>query len=154
MDFFRFLGNIVWFILCGFISGLAWLAIGLIWCITIIGIPVGIQCLKLSCVSFFPFGKNILLGTKTSSLLLNILWAVFGGLELAIGYLAAGIVLCCTIIGIPLGLQCFTIKNHKGNLGTDVFECCSGSCCLGNCSDSMVLNLVYAHRYVGVCVMC
>lgn len=109
MDFFRFLGNIVWFILCGFISGLAWLAIGLIWCITIIGIPVGIQCLKLSCVSFFPFGKNILLGTKTSSLLLNILWAVFGGLELAIGYLAAGIVLCCTIIGIPLGLQCFKL---------------------------------------------
>ena len=102
MDFFRFLGNIVWFILCGFISGLAWLAIGLIWCITIIGIPVVIQCLKLSCVSFFPFGKNILLGTKTSSLLLNILWAIFGGLELAIGSLAAGVVLCCPLIGIPL----------------------------------------------------
>ena len=70
---------------------------------------MGIQCLKLSCVSFFPFGKNILLGTKTSSLLLNILWAVFGGLELAIGYFAAGVLLCCTIIGIPLGLQCFKL---------------------------------------------
>ncbi len=109
MGLFRFFGNIVWFILYGFISGLAWLFIGLLWCVTIVGIPVGIQCFKLSCVSFFPFGKNILLGTKTSSLLLNILWVVFGGLELALGYLAAGILFCCTIIGIPLGLQCFKL---------------------------------------------
>lgn len=109
MGLFRFLGNIVWFIIYGFISGLAWLFIGLLWCITIVGIPVGIQCFKLSCVSFFPFGKNILLGTKTSSVILNILWIVFGGLELALGYLAAGIVFCCTIIGIPLGLQCFKL---------------------------------------------
>ena len=109
MNILSFLGNIIWFILYGFISGLAWLAIGLLWCITIIGIPVGIQCFKLSCVSFFPFGKNILLGTKTSSVILNILWIVFGGLELALGYLAAGIVFCCTIIGIPLGLQCFKL---------------------------------------------
>lgn len=109
MGLFRFLGNIVWFILYGFISGLAWLFIGLLWCITIVGIPIGIQCFKLSCVSFFPFGKNILLGTKTSSVFLNILWIVFGGLELALGYLAAGIVFCCTIIGIPLGLQCFKL---------------------------------------------
>lgn len=109
MGLFRFLENIVWFILYGFISGLAWLFIGLLWCITIVGIPVGIQCFKLSCVSFFPFGKNILLGTKTSSVILNILWIVFGGLELALGYLAAGILFCCTIIGIPLGLQCFKL---------------------------------------------
>ncbi|MDO5773830.1 MAG: YccF domain-containing protein [Spirochaetales bacterium] len=109
MGLFRFFGNIVWFILYGFISGLAWLFIGLLWCVTIVGIPVGIQCFKMSCVSFFPFGKNILLGTKTSSVILNILWIVFGGLELALGYLAAGIVFCCTIIGIPLGLQCFKL---------------------------------------------
>lgn len=109
MGLFRFLGNIAWFILYGFISGLAWLFIGLLWCITIVGIPVGIQCFKLSCVSFFPFGKNILLGTKTSSVILNILWIIFGGLELALGYLAAGILFCCTIIGIPLGLQCFKL---------------------------------------------
>lgn len=109
MGLFRFFGNIVWFILYGFISGLAWLFIGLLWCVTIVGIPVGIQCFKLSCVSFFPFGKNILLGTKTSSVILNILWIVFGGLELALGYLAAGILFCCTIIGIPLGLQCFKL---------------------------------------------
>lgn len=109
MNFFKFFGNIVWFILCGFISGLAWLFIGLFWCITIIGIPVGIQCFKLSCVSFFPFGKNIIIGEKTSSILLNIFWIIFGGLELAIGYLIAGILLCCTIIGIPFGLQCFKL---------------------------------------------
>ena len=48
----------------------------------------------------------------------------------------------------------FAIKDHKGNSGTYILESCSRSCCLGNFSDSAVLNLVYAHRYVGVCVMC
>lgn len=109
MNPLKFLGNIIWFIVCGFFSGMAWLFIGLLWCITIIGIPVGIQCFKLSSVSFFPFGKNIITGEKTSSILLNIFWIIFGGFELAIGYLITGILLCCTIIGIPFGLQCFKL---------------------------------------------
>ncbi|WP_296028997.1 YccF domain-containing protein [uncultured Treponema sp.] len=59
MNFLRFLGNIVWFVLYGFISGLAWLVIGLLWCVTIIGIPVGIQCFKLLKLAFLPFGAKI-----------------------------------------------------------------------------------------------
>ena len=51
------LGNILWFICGGAISGLEWLLAGCLWCITIIGIPVGLQCFKFASLSFFPFGK-------------------------------------------------------------------------------------------------
>jgi uncharacterized membrane protein YccF (DUF307 family) len=105
----RFIGNILWFILLGLWTGLTWWLIGLLWCITIIGIPVGIQCFKLSKLVFWPFGKDIHFGNKTSSLLLNVLWIIFGGIELAISYLSAGVILCCTIVGIPFGLQCFKL---------------------------------------------
>ena len=105
----RFIGNLIWFILIGLWSGIAWWIIGLLWCITLIGIPVGIQCFKLSKLAFWPFGKDIAFSDKTSSVVLSILWLIFGGIELAISYLTCGIFFCCTIIGIPFGLQCFKL---------------------------------------------
>lgn len=105
----RTLGNFLWFILIGLGLGLAWVLIGVIWCITIVGIPVGIQCFKMSSVAFFPFKKEIVFGTKASSVVLNVLWLIFGGLELCLSYLISGAVFCITIIGIPFGMQCFKI---------------------------------------------
>ena len=104
-----FIGNIIWFILVGFLGGLAWLVIGLLWCVSIVGIPVGLQCFKFASLSFFPFGKEISYSDSTSSLILNIFWLIFGGIELAITYCVLGVMLCVTIIGIPFGLQCFKI---------------------------------------------
>ena len=104
-----FLGNILWFILGGFLSGLAWIIAGLLWCITIVGIPIGIQCFKLSGLSFFPFGKEVRNDGGTVSFIVNILWIIFSGLELAIGNLIIGCLLCITIAGIPFGLQFFKI---------------------------------------------
>ena len=104
-----FIGNIIWFILVGFLGGLALLVIGLLWCISIVGIPVGLQCFKFASLSFFPFGKEISYSDSTSSLILNIFWLIFGGIELAITYCVLGVMLCVTIIGIPFGLQCFKI---------------------------------------------
>jgi uncharacterized membrane protein YccF (DUF307 family) len=104
-----FLGNILWFILGGFLSGLAWIIAGLLWCITIVGIPIGIQCFKLSGLSFFPFGKEVRNDGGTVSFIVNILWIIFSGLELAIGNLIIGCLLCITIVGIPFGLQFFKI---------------------------------------------
>jgi uncharacterized membrane protein YccF (DUF307 family) len=110
MSFLRIIGNILWFIVCGFWLGLAWLFFGLLWCVTIIGIPVGLQCFKLSGLGFFPFGKEIVWeNVGAGRVLLNILWFVFGGLWLALGYLTAGIACCITIVGIPFGLQCFKL---------------------------------------------
>ena len=56
------LGNLLWFIFGGFISGLSWTLTGCLWCITIIGIPVGMQCFKFAALSFFPFGKEVRYG--------------------------------------------------------------------------------------------
>ncbi len=52
------LGNVIWFIFGGLIGGLSWLAAGILWCITIIGIPIGMQCFKIASLSFAPFGKK------------------------------------------------------------------------------------------------
>ena len=87
-------GNIIWFVFGGIFSGLCWYVVGLLWCLTFIGIPVGLQCFKLGRLSFFPFGKNITLSNKTSSILLNILWLIFGGIELALAHVSIGLGFC------------------------------------------------------------
>lgn len=103
------LGNVVWFIFGGFISGLSWLLAGVLWCITIIGIPVGIQCFKLAELSFFPFGKEVRYGGGVGSFLLNLIWILTTGIPLALESAIFGIILCITIVGIPFGLQHFKI---------------------------------------------
>ena len=103
------LGNLLWFICGGVLSGLSWMVAGVLWCITIVGIPVGVQCFKLAGLSFFPFGKEVEYGGGAGSFLLNIIWLLVTGIPLALEHLACGIVLCITIIGIPFGLQHFKL---------------------------------------------
>ncbi|MBR3969968.1 MAG: YccF domain-containing protein [Ruminococcus sp.] len=103
------LGNILWLILGGIISGLSWIFVGLLWCVTIIGIPVGVQCFKLAGLSFMPFGRNVEYGGGAVSLIANILWLIFGGLGLALEFCIFGILLSITIIGIPFGIQFFKL---------------------------------------------
>lgn len=105
------LGNILWLIFCGFWQGLSWLLVGLLWCVSIIGIPVGIQCFKLSRLYFLPFGKKVVHGGGAGSCLLNMFWLFFGGIPLAVGSFLNGILLCITIIGIPFGKQCFKLAS-------------------------------------------
>jgi uncharacterized membrane protein YccF (DUF307 family) len=103
------LGNLLWFIFGGFLSGISWCAAGILWCITIVGIPIGRQCFKLAGVSFFPFGKDIIYGGGAVSLLMNIFWIILSGIPLALEHLATGALLCVTIIGIPFGIQHFKL---------------------------------------------
>lgn len=103
------LGNLLWFIFGGFISGLSWCVAGCLWCISIVGIPVGMQCFKFAGLSFFPFGKEVHYGGGVGSLLLNIIWLIVSGIPLAIESVVIGCVLCVTIIGIPFGLQQFKL---------------------------------------------
>ena len=103
------LGNIIW-ILCGGVwQALVWCLAGLLWCITIIGIPIGRQCFKFAALAFAPFGKEVLYGGGAPSLIANILWLLISGIPLALCSAVNGLILCCTIIGIPFGLQCFKI---------------------------------------------
>ena len=103
------IGNIIWFIFGGFLSGLSWVIAGLIWCITIIGIPYGVQCFKFASLAFFPFGKEVEYGGGMISTIVNIIWLVFFGLWMAVGNLIVGLLWCITIIGIPFGKQFFKI---------------------------------------------
>jgi len=103
------LGNIIWFLCGGFVSGLSWLFAGLLCCITVVGVPLGLQCFKFAGLAFFPFGKEISYGGGTVSLLANIVWLIFLGIPMAIENALLGVILCITIIGIPFGLQFFKI---------------------------------------------
>ena len=105
----RFIGNVIWIICGGLLSALGWWIAGALWCITIIGIPVGLQCFKLSSLSLNPFGKETVGDGGAVSCLLNIIWFLVSGLELAVGNLILGLLLCITIIGIPFGKQFFKI---------------------------------------------
>jgi len=104
-----FLGNLIWLLFGGLLSAIGWWLSGLIWCITIIGIPVGLQCFKLSALSLCPFGKDVIYDNSTVSFLINVIWFLVSGWELALGNLVLGCLLCITIIGIPFGMQFFKI---------------------------------------------
>ncbi len=103
------LGNILWFLCGGLVSGLSWIVAGCFWCITIVGIPIGKQCFKMAGVAFFPLGQGIVYGGGGISFIANIFWLLFSGLELAVGYVILGCLLSITIIGIPFGKQFFKL---------------------------------------------
>ena len=103
------LGNLLWFICGGALAGLGWCVMGCLWCITIIGVPVGLQCFKFAGLSFFPFGRQVVYGGGFGSLILNIIWMIVTGIPMALGHLAIGCTLCLSIIGIPFGLQHFKL---------------------------------------------
>ena len=100
----RVLGNILWIILGGLAIAIGWALVGLILCISIIGIPFGIQAFKMAGLTLTPFGKTVQYGGGVGSALANILWVVLVGCWMALGYLGAGVLNCITIIGIPFGV--------------------------------------------------
>jgi uncharacterized membrane protein YccF (DUF307 family) len=104
----KLIGNIIWFVFGGAIAALLWLIAGVLLSITIIGIPFGVQAFKFAGLVVFPFGKDV--DTNFSEHpIINILWAIFFGWEMMLGYLGLGVLFCITIIGIPFGLQWFKL---------------------------------------------
>lgn len=104
--------NILWLVLSGFWLFLGYLFAGILQCITIIGIPLGVQSFKLAGFALWPFGRSVVKrpGASTSlSLVGNVIWLVLSGIWLAIAHALLGVLLCITIIGIPLGLGNFKL---------------------------------------------
>lgn len=100
--------NIIWLILGGFIVVLGYLLGGIILCITIIGIPFGIQCFKLAGLAIAPFGREIREKEPPSgalAVIMNIIWIILPGLELAVFHLIMALLFAITIIGLPLAAQ-------------------------------------------------
>lgn len=104
----KLIANILWFFFTGLVTAVGWFFLGLIWCITIIGIPFGMQAFKMAKLSLFPFGK-VVNGNFGAHPIANIIWFIFGGFGIGLGFLFAGIIWCITIIGIPFGKQCFKL---------------------------------------------
>ena len=106
-------GNIIWFIFGGAMTGIEYIIAGLAMMITIIGIPFGLQCIKLGIFCFWPFGQRI--STSEDSLggcintILNIIWFFIGGFWIALTHLVWGVLLCVTIILFPFGMQHFKL---------------------------------------------
>ncbi|SRR6056297_2596703 len=100
------LGNIIWFIFGGFIEAVAWWLFGVLWYVTIIGIPVGKQCFKLAKMQLAPFGKEVVEKESSSiGFIANIIWIIFFGWELAVANLISALIFAVTIIGIPFAKQ-------------------------------------------------
>ncbi len=106
------IGNIIWLIFGGFLSGLGYIIGGITICLTIIGIPFGIQAIKLGFATMTPFGKqNIVLEGYSNPLtmIFNVIWVIFFGWEIALSHLIHGLILLVTIIGIPFAQQHFKL---------------------------------------------
>lgn len=101
------IANIIWIIFGGLVTAIGWCLAGIVFSITIIGIPLGRQCFKMASLTLAPFGKTIAYGGGAPSLIANIFWLILAGLPMAVSYAVLGVLYCITVIGIPIGLQCF-----------------------------------------------
>ena len=109
----RTIGNILWFLLAGLWLALGYALAGLLMCVTIIGIPFGIQAFKLAGFVLWPFGRTVVPTPDSGGLLeilFNLLWLVLVGWGIFITHIVSGVLLCITIIGIPFGIQSFKLS--------------------------------------------
>ena len=108
----KLLGNLLWLLFGGLFIAIEYLLAGLILCITIVGIPFGIQAFKMATLAIWPFGHDTVVNPQKDGCLstfMNILWFFVGGIWIAISHLIFGLLFCITIIGIPFGKQHFKL---------------------------------------------
>ena len=102
--------NIIWVVFGGLMIAIEYAVASIGMMVTIIGIPFGPQLFKIAGLALWPFGRDIRSGSNDGgclSILMNIIWILFGGIEIAILHLGFGIFCCLTIVGIPFGVQHF-----------------------------------------------
>lgn len=118
--------NILWILMGGICIAVEYIVASIGMMVTIIGIPFGIQTLKLSLLALCPFGKEVQSTPQAGgclSIIMNILWILMGGIWISLSHLAFGIVLCITIIGIPFGKQHFKLAGLALNpFGKEIVE--------------------------------
>ncbi len=108
----RTIGNLLWLVLAGVWLAIGYVLAGIVQCVFIITIPFGIQSFKLAGYALWPFGRVVVRtpGSSTAvGCIANVVWLVFGGFWLALGHLVTGLLLCITVIGIPLGVANFKL---------------------------------------------
>lgn len=103
-----FLGNLVWLIFGGFIAALGYIIGGIALMITIIGIPFGLQSIRLGIASLTPFGKELVESDDANNplnIVFNIIWAILFGWEIALAHLTGAFFLAISIVGLPFAMQ-------------------------------------------------
>ncbi|HAM08989.1 MAG: hypothetical protein A2X05_17325 [Bacteroidetes bacterium GWE2_41_25] len=106
----KVIGNLVWLIFGGIIIAIEYFAGSIVLILTIVGIPFGLQTLKMASLALWPFGRDTRVESGASGclyIIMNIIWLICGGLCIAITHALFGAILCITIIGIPFGMQHF-----------------------------------------------
>jgi uncharacterized membrane protein YccF (DUF307 family) len=102
------IGNLFWLVLGGFVSFLGYALCGLLLCLTVVGIPFGLQALKIGVAVLAPFGKRVVERPNANSTLrviFNLLWLLLFGWEIALAHVGSAILCALTIIGIPFAVQ-------------------------------------------------
>ncbi|MCH5168313.1 MAG: YccF domain-containing protein [Prevotellaceae bacterium] len=107
----KILGNIIWMLLGGLELAIQYMICSLVMMITIVGIPFGLQILKLGMLALWPFGTTVRKKPTSGCLntAMNVLWLLCGGIFICLEHLLLGVVFCITIIGIPFGKQHFKL---------------------------------------------
>ena len=104
--------NLLWLLLGGIVTAVEYVVASILLMITVVGIPFGMQTLKLAALALWPFGKEVRTGERAGGCLyivMNVVWILLGGIWICLSHLLFGAVLCITIIGIPFGLQHFKL---------------------------------------------
>jgi uncharacterized membrane protein YccF (DUF307 family) len=103
--------NVLWLVLSGFWLAVSYALAGIIMCVLIITIPFGIASFRLAAFVLWPFGRTVVRrpDAGAASTIGNVLWFLLFGLWIAIAHVVLGVLLCVTIIGIPLGLGNFKL---------------------------------------------
>ncbi|TFD97506.1 YccF domain-containing protein [Dysgonomonas capnocytophagoides] len=102
--------NLIWLVFGGFAIALEYIFGSLALMVTIVGIPFGLQTLKLGILAIWPFGSRVVTTENSSgclNIIMNVIWIIFGGFWIALSHIVLGVLLCITIIGIPFGRQHF-----------------------------------------------
>jgi uncharacterized membrane protein YccF (DUF307 family) len=121
------IGNIIWLVFGGIIIAIQYFIGSIMLMITIVGIPFGIQTLKMASLAIWPFGRTTRVQERASGclyILMNVIWLLTGGLWISISHMFFGLLLCITIIGIPFGLQHFKLTAIAlSPFGRDIVNC-------------------------------
>ena len=110
----KVLGNIIWLIFGGFGIAMEYFTSSILLMITIVGIPFGLQTMKIGILSLWPFGSSVTEaeGEKGClSAVMNVLWFFIGGIWICLSHFILGILFCITVVGIPFGKQHFKLAH-------------------------------------------
>ena len=115
--------NVLWLVFGGILTAVEYMIASLLMMITIVGIPFGMQTMKIAGLALWPFGKEVRSGERSGGclyILMNVLWIFLGGIWICLSHLGFGVLLCITVIGIPFGMQHFKLALWRWRLSEKI----------------------------------